>query len=215
MQRESFLTLSVMWPRFANTANGQPTAANAGATNEWMPNAFIRIAPDSTVTVIAKHLEMGQGSHTGLATLVAEELDADWAQMRLEGAPADARRYGNLALGGTQGTGGSSTMSNSYDQMRKAGAAARAMLVQAAAQKWHVPESELTVERGVVSHQNSGKHARFGELAAAAAKLPVPQEITLKDPSKFRLIGKPTPRVDARLKSTGTANNSNRSINRW
>src|SRR4051812_33259758 len=92
----------------------------------FSPNAFVRIASDNTVTVIVKHLEMGQGTYTGLPTLVAEELDADWAQIRAEGAPADAKRYNNLSWGEAQGTGGSSSLPNSYEPMRKAGAAARA-----------------------------------------------------------------------------------------
>src|ERR1044071_5478931 len=92
----------------------------------------------NTVTVVAKHIEMGQGTHTGLATLVAEELDADWAQVRVEGAPADAKLYNNLLWGPAQGTGGSTAIANSYEQLRKAGAAARAMLVSAAAEAWKV-----------------------------------------------------------------------------
>src|ERR1700730_5586297 len=101
--------------------------ALADTSKDFAPNAFLRIAPDNSVTVIAKHLEMGQGSYTGLATVVAEELDADWAQIRVESAPADASKYANLAFG-MQGTGGSSAMANSWMQLRKAGATARAML---------------------------------------------------------------------------------------
>ena len=103
--------------------------APQGAAGAWEPNAFIRVGADNTVTVFVKHLEMGQGTFTGLPTLVAEEMDAAWAQMRVEGAPADAARYNNLFWGPVQGTGGSTAMANSYDQLRKAGAAARAMLV--------------------------------------------------------------------------------------
>lgn len=169
-----------------------------------MMNAFIRIAPDNTVTVLSKHIEMGQGSYTGLATIVAEELDADWSQMRAEGAPADAKVYANLAFG-MQGTGGSTAMANSWDQLRKAGATARAMLVAAAAEQWKVPAKEITVAKGVVSHAGSGKKATFGQLAEKAATLTPPAEVTLKDPSKFTLIGKKAPRLDARAKSTGTA----------
>ena len=118
------------------------------------PNAFVRIGADSRVTVIAKHLEMGQGTYTGLATLVAEELDADWAQVRVEGAPADAKRYNNLFWGPAQGTGGSTAIANSYEQMRKAGATARAMLVAAAAKRWNVPEGEIRVAKGLLSHKS-------------------------------------------------------------
>ena len=168
------------------------------------PSAFVRIGRDSSVTVIAKHLEMGQGTHTGLATLVAEELDASWAQIRIEGAPADNKRYNNLSWGPIQGTGGSSSIANSFTQMRQAGAAARAMLVSAAAARWNVPASSITVRDGVVSHA-SGKKAQFGELADAASALPVPAAVALKDPKDFVYIGKRAPRKDARAKSNGTA----------
>jgi isoquinoline 1-oxidoreductase beta subunit len=113
-------------------------------------NAFVRVASDNTVTVIVKHLEMGQGTYTGLPTLVAEELDADWSQVRVESAPADAAKYNNLLWGPAQGTGGSTALANSWEQMRKAGAAARAMLVAAAAEKWKAPAGEIRVSKGVV-----------------------------------------------------------------
>ena len=112
-------------------------AAPAGAT--FAPNAFVRIGSDNSVTVIAKHVEMGQGAYTGIATVLAEELDADWTQVRVESAPADAKRYANLAFGTMQGTGGSSAMANSWTQLREAGAKARAMLLAAAAKEWQVP----------------------------------------------------------------------------
>jgi isoquinoline 1-oxidoreductase beta subunit len=175
------------------------------ASAAFEPNAFVRITPDNTVTVLAKHLEMGQGAYTGLATLVAEELDADWKQIRVEGAPADAKRYNNLAFGPVQGTGGSTAIANSFDQLRNAGATARALLVAAAAQRWKVPASEITVKAGVVSHAASKRSATFGELAAAASKLPAPKGVKLKDPSQYTLIGKNAERVDARAKSNGTA----------
>jgi isoquinoline 1-oxidoreductase subunit beta len=168
------------------------------------PNAFVRIAPDNTVTVIVKHVEMGQGTYTGLPTLVAEELDADWAQIRVEGAPADAKRYNNLFWGEAQGTGGSTALANSYEQLRKAGATARAMLVTAAANRWRVPASEIRVAKGIVSH-GANRRARFGQLAAAAAKLPVPTDVPLKTADQFLYIGKNLPRTDSRAKSTGTA----------
>lgn len=169
------------------------------------PNAFVRVAPDNTVTVVAKHLEMGQGSHTGLATVLAEELDADWSQVRVEAAPADATRYNNLGWGPVQGTGGSSSISNSWEQLRKAGATARAMLVSAAARRWGVAESVLSVDKGVVSHAASGRRATFGELAEAASALPVPAEVRLKEPKDFKLIGTQPPRVDSKSKIDGSA----------
>jgi isoquinoline 1-oxidoreductase beta subunit len=168
------------------------------------PSAFVRIGRDNSVTVISKHVEMGQGTYTGLATLVAEEIDASWAQIKVEGAPADNKRYNNLSWGPIQGTGGSSSIANSFTQMRQAGAAARAMLVSAAAARWNVPASSITVRDGVVSHA-SGKKAQFGELADAAAALPVPTAVALKDPKDFVYIGKRAPRKDAHAKSNGTA----------
>jgi isoquinoline 1-oxidoreductase beta subunit len=177
----------------------------SAAADPLAPNAFVRIAPDNSVTVLAKHLEMGQGSHTGLATVLAEELDADWAQVRVEAAPADATRYNNLGWGPVQGTGGSSSINNSWEQLRKAGATARAMLVSAAARKWGVPESGLSVDQGVVSHAASGRRATFGELAEAAAALPVPAEVRLKEPKDFKLIGTQPPRVDSKSKTDGSA----------
>jgi isoquinoline 1-oxidoreductase beta subunit len=175
-----------------------------GAPAAPQPAAFIRIGTDNTVTVIVKHLEMGQGTYTGLPTLVAEELDATWSQMRAEGAPADAKVYNNLLFGPMQGTGGSTAMANSFEQYRRAGAAARAMLVAAAAQRWSVPADSIQVKGGVVTHA-SGKKATFGELANDAAKQPVPAAVKLKDPKDFVFIGKSFPRTDSKAKSNGTA----------
>ncbi|MGB0866757.1 MAG: molybdopterin cofactor-binding domain-containing protein [Granulosicoccaceae bacterium] len=164
--------------------------------SQHMANAFVRIGSDDTVTVVIKHLEMGQGTYTGLATLVAEELDADWSKVRAESAPADAAKYKNLFFG-MQGTGGSTAIANSYMQMRQAGAAARAMLVAAAAQQWGVPAEEISIADSVLSHA-SGKSARFGELAEAAATQAIPEADTLllKDPADFKLIGKTIARKD-------------------
>jgi isoquinoline 1-oxidoreductase beta subunit len=183
-----------------------PARAQApGASAPAMPAAFVRVGADDVVTVLIKHIEFGQGPFTGLATLVAEEMDADWAQMRAEHAPADAKLYANLAFG-LQGTGGSTAMANSFLQMRKAGAAARAMLVQAAAEAWKVPAAEITIEKGVLRHP-SGQQGRFGQFAEAAARLPVPAEPALKPASSWRLIGKEgaTPRLDGADKARGKA----------
>ncbi|MBS0408783.1 MAG: xanthine dehydrogenase family protein molybdopterin-binding subunit [Proteobacteria bacterium] len=165
---------------------------------------FIKIAPDGAVTVISKHIEFGQGNHAGLAAIAAEELDADWDKVKVEQAPAIAKVYQNIGMG-VQGTGGSSAIANSWMQLRQAGAAARAMFVQAAAARWSVPAGEVTVKNGVVGHA-SGKSATFGELVADAAKIKPPENPTLKDPKAFTLIG--TDRVrrkDSAAKSTGTA----------
>ncbi|UTW14032.1 xanthine dehydrogenase family protein molybdopterin-binding subunit [Marinobacterium rhizophilum] len=175
-------------------------AADSAATvaaGDFEPNAFVRIGTDGRVTILMKHLEMGQGTFTGLATLVAEELDADWSQIVAEGAPADASRYNNL-LFGAQGTGGSTAMANSFMQMRTAGATARAMLIGAAAQRWKVPTTEIQVKQGILSHAASGNSAGFGELAALAAQQAVPdtQSLQLKDPADFSYIGQSLPRLD-------------------
>ena len=150
------LTLGLAAPGvFAQAGPGQ-AGGKVVAASVFEPNAFVRIGTDNRVTVIVKHLEMGQGTYTGLPTLVAEELDADWGQIRVEGAPADAKRYNNLFWGPAQGTGGSTAIANSWEQLRKAGATARAMLVSAAAQRWGVQPDSLTVSRGTVLHKASG-----------------------------------------------------------
>jgi isoquinoline 1-oxidoreductase beta subunit len=185
---------ATMAPRALKAATASPGA--------FATNAFVHVAPDNSVTVAIKHLEMGQGVSTGLTTIVAEELDADWAQMRFAFAPADVKKYKNFAFG-MQGTGGSTAVSNSYDQLRKAGATARAMLVEAAAQDWNAPAEEITVAKGVVSHAASDKSATFGELAEKAATLTPPESVVLKDPKDFTLIGKELPRKDNKDKTTG------------
>lgn len=190
---------------FVWTPNSRAMAADAAAAPKPIDvNAFVRVAPDNTVTVMIKHLEMGQGVFTGLPTIVAEELDADWSQMRAEHAPADVTRYMNSAFG-MQGTGGSTATGNSFDQLRKAGAAARAMLVEAAAKEWKVPAAEMKVEKGVISHAASKRSANFGAFAEKAALLTPPTEVKLKDPKDFKLIGTVQPRMDNMDKTTGKA----------
>jgi isoquinoline 1-oxidoreductase beta subunit len=180
--------------------------APAGSGQDrFAPNAFLRVAPDNTVAIVSKHVEGGQGIYTGLATILAEELDADWSQIRVEPAPADRGLYKNLQFG-SQSTGGSNSIPNSYDQYRRAGATARAMLVAAAAGTWGVPSGEITVDEGIVRHPPSRRKATFGELAISAAILPVPPQVALKDPKDFKLIGaQHLRRIDGKSKSNGTA----------
>lgn len=189
----------------AQSGAAQVFTPDAGAA-AFAPNAFVRIGADDTVTVLVKHIEFGQGPFTGLATLVAEELDADWSKVRAEHAPSDPNLYKNLAFG-VQGTGGSTAIANSYEQMRKAGATARAMLVEAAAQAWRVPAGEITVDRGVLRHGRSRRSGRFGQFAQAASQLPVPENAPLKDPARFRLIGREgaVRKLDSPSKVNGTA----------
>ena len=165
--------------------------------------AFVRVGSDNTVTAIVKHLDKGQGVTTGLPTIIAEEMDADWSQMGYEFAPADATRYNNLFFGPFQGTGGSTSIANSWMQYRQAASGARAMLVGAAAAKWNVPANEITVQKGVVSHGD--RQATFGELAVAAADIAPPEEPVLKDPAEFTLIGTRVPRLDSDAKTDGSA----------
>ncbi len=197
------LTLAIYLPGPAMAATEAGASASA-KTDAFEPNAFVRIGRDNSVTVVSKHLEMGQGTYTGLATIVAEELDAAWPQVRVVGAPANVKLYKNLLLG-VQGTGGSTAMANSWDQLRKAGASARAMLVAAAAEQWKVPASEIQVSNGVLTHGLSGRKATFGELAEAASLQSVPTTVELKDPKDFKLIGTHVPRVDSRAKTDGKA----------
>ena len=198
------LTLGLYFGDALAQASGPGKTVGSATAGTFEPNAFLRIGNDNTVTVVVKHLEMGQGVYTGLPTLIAEELDAAWAQVRVEGAPADASRYNNLLWGPAQGTGGSTAMANSFEQYRQAGAAARAMLVAAAAEQWKVPADSIQVKNGVVFHAN-GRKASLGELADAAAKQPVPTGVKLKDTKDFVYIGKHVPRTDSKAKSNGTA----------
>ncbi len=175
--------------------------ATGGPASEM--NAFVKVGTDNRVTVIVKHLDKGQGISTGLSTIVADELDADWSQVDFEFAPADSTKYANTALG-LQGTGGSTSISNSWMQYRQAGAAARAMLVGAAAESWGIQASDITVSGGVVSGPD-GQSATFGELANAAAAIAPPAEPRLKTPDQFTYIGKHVPRLDSPAKTNGTA----------
>ena len=165
---------------------------------------FLRIDADGQVTVVNKHIEFGQGSHAGLAAMVAEELGADWDKIKVVQAAANAKVYANLDQG-AQGTGGSSAIHNSWDQLRTVGAATRAMFVTAAANRWKVDGKEISVVNGVVAHP-SGKSATFADLVADAAKIAPPSSPKLKDAKDYTLIG--TARVgrkDSLVKSTGTA----------
>ncbi len=196
------LTLGVYLPGAAaqdQSADGATSLLEDGA---FAPNAFVRVGVDNTVKVMIKHLEMGQGTYTGLCTVVAEEMDASWEQVVPAPAPADASRYNNLLWGPSQGTGGSTAMANSFEQLRNAGAAARHMLVAAAAERWGIAPDKITVSAGKVSA--GALSATFGELAEAAAEQPVPEEVALKDPADFVFIGQSFPRKDSG-KTDGTA----------
>jgi isoquinoline 1-oxidoreductase beta subunit len=208
LDRRDFLKASAaglvlgMYLPFARTASAEAAPVPTGA---FAPNAFIRVTPDNWVVLVVKHHEMGQGTTTGIATLLADELDADWTRIKTEYAPSDPKLYANIAFGNAQGTGGSNAMKGSWEQARKAGATARALLVQAAAAAWKVPASEVVTSKSMLTHP-SGKRATYGDFAVAAAKLPVPAQPPLKAKSQYSLIGKwDTRRVDSADKSTGKA----------
>ncbi|HZF34733.1 MAG TPA: xanthine dehydrogenase family protein molybdopterin-binding subunit [Candidatus Angelobacter sp.] len=181
---------------------GADTTAPAAPINPFA--GYVQVGADNKVTVLSAHMDMGQGCYNGIATLVAEELNADWGQMDVIGGAGNPLLYGNLTWGGkVQGTGGSSAIASSFERYRRAGATARAMLVAAAAEDWQVPVGEIAVDKGVLTHA-SGKRASFGDLAAKAATMPVPTDLPLKDAAQWTLIGnEKLPRYDSLPKSTG------------
>ncbi|MBS0395258.1 MAG: xanthine dehydrogenase family protein molybdopterin-binding subunit [Proteobacteria bacterium] len=185
------------------TLPGRASAAvPAAGAGPFQPNAFIRIGSDNVVTLIVSMAEMGQGVLTSLPQLLAEELEADWRHVRFEQAPVDPA-YNNPMFQ-MQGTGGSTSVRAFWDPLRKAGAAAREMLITAAAEQWGVDRATCRAREGAVHHK-SGKHLSYGELAARAAQLPVPAEPPLKDPKDFRILGQPLKRLDSPQKVNGSA----------
>lgn len=204
MSRRSFLKVTGGATAGLVVGFSLPVTGATAAEGDGTFNPFVRIAPDGTVTVLNKHLDMGQGNMTGLLSLVAEELDAAWDQMHGEFAPSDPKKYANLNWG-VQGTGGSSAIPNSFIQYREAGASAKAMLIAAAAKSWKVKASEITVSDGVIGHK-SGKKAGFGDFAALASAETPPEKPQLKSPDQFKFIGKTGyGRVDTKPKSIGGA----------
>ncbi|MBL8510803.1 MAG: xanthine dehydrogenase family protein molybdopterin-binding subunit [Betaproteobacteria bacterium] len=191
------LVIGFYFPGASRRVEAQEAAAKASP-----PNAFLRIARDGTVTVQVKHLEFGQGVMTSLPMLVAEELGCDWSKVRAELAPA-APVYVHTSFG-IQATGGSSSVSNSWIQLLTVGAMARTMLVSAAANQWKVDAKDCRVENGVVFGP-AGRKAAFGELAEAANKLTPPEKVALKDAKDYKIIGKPTRRIDSAAKVDGSA----------
>ena len=183
------LVLAIYLPRHGLHPSGE---------HDFAPNAYLHIAHDGKVTIVVARSEMGQGVRTSLPMILAEELDADWSQIAIQQAGAST-------LFGDQTTGGSASVRTTWDPMRQAGAAAREMLVAAAADNWSVAPAECTTDKGFVLHAASNRRAGYGELVERAAKLPVPKEPKLKDPSQYKLVGKPTPRLDTPSKTNGTA----------
>ena len=182
--------------------NGSAKAAEQGSST-FVPNAFLRIAKDGGVTVIGNHSEMGQGAYTSGAMTIAEELDADWTKIRVEPAPVDPAY--NHPIYGVQITGGSTSTWSEWDRLRKAGAAARQMLLAAAAQTWNVDPSTCRTGNGHVIHASSQRRLSYGELVEKASTLTPPQNVTLKDPKDFKIIGKAIKRLDTPDKTNGKA----------
>ena len=178
--------------------------AATGDARPFAPNAFIRIAPDGTVTLVMHKVEMGQGTYTSMPMLLAEELEVDLSRVRLEHAPPDDALYAEPLLG-VQETGGSTSVRGNWEPLRRAGATARSMLVAAAAQTWKVEPQACHALNGTVIHAATGRSLSYGELAERAALLPVPRKVKLKDPQEFKLIGKPVKRLDTPGKVDGTA----------
>jgi len=182
---------------------GQRVASVASAPG-FATNGFIRIAPDGSITLFMPQAEMGQGTHTSMSMLLAEELEVTPEQVRLEHAPPDDKLYAN-PLFGEQITGASSSIRMFYEPLRRAGATARAMLIAAAAASWNVHAASCRAREGVVTHTPTGRTLSYGALAAKAATVPVPDKIALKDPKDFTLIGTPAKRPDTPSKVNGTA----------
>jgi isoquinoline 1-oxidoreductase subunit beta len=192
------LLISLYVPEFVLAARATDSAAKPVALN-----AFVRIGTDETVTVISNHSEMGQGIYTSLPMLLNEELEADWARVRVESSAVDA--VYNHTVFGLMMTGGSTTTNSEYDRFRKMGAMARIMLIGAAAQSWNVDPRTCRAEKSYVIHTPTGRRASYGSLAESASRIAPPTDIPLKDPKDFTLVGKPMHRLDTPSKTNGTA----------
>src|SRR5499427_4765617 len=178
--------------------------AEAVDSDRFEPNAFIRIDRDGQIVLTMPYVEMGQGTYTSIPMLIAEELEVDLKQVQLEHAPPNEKLYANPLLG-EQATGNSNAIRAYWKPLRQAGAAARTMLVAAAAKRWNVDPASCRAQNGEVLHAASGKRAKYGELTADAARLPVPENVALKSPAEFKLIGTPAKRLDTPAKVNGTA----------
>jgi isoquinoline 1-oxidoreductase subunit beta len=178
--------------------------SEAAQSESFAPNAFIRVGSDGQIVLIMPYVEMGQGTYTSIPMLIAEELEVNLQQVRLEHAPPNEKLYANPMLG-VQATGNSNAVRGAWKPLREAGAVARIMLVTAAAKRWGVDAQSCRAQDGAVIHAPTGRRLTLGELAADAAKMPVPQNVTLKSPADFKLIGTPAKRLDAPAKVNGTA----------
>src|ERR1700732_4669711 len=179
--------------------------AEAAGCDRFVPNAFSRIDRDGQIVLTMPYVEMGQGSYTAISMLIAEELEVELKQVRLEHAPPNEKLYSNPLIGGVQATGSSNAIRGAVQPVRQAGASARTMLVSAAARRWNVDPASCRAQGGEVLHPSTGRRIEYGALAADAARLPVPHDVALKRPADFKLIGTPAKRLDAPAKVNGTA----------
>ncbi|MBV8521834.1 MAG: xanthine dehydrogenase family protein molybdopterin-binding subunit, partial [Acetobacteraceae bacterium] len=203
--RRSFLTTSAATGGGLLLSLNLPFGRGEAAQSEgFAPNAFIRIDNDGSVVLTMPYVEMGQGTYTSIPMLIAEELDVSLTQVRLEHAPPNEKLYANPLLG-VQATGNSNAIRGAWKPLREAGATARIMLIAAAAERWGVDSASCRARDGEVSHVPSGRRLKYGELAAEAARMPVPRNVTLKSRQDFKLIGTPAKRLDAPAKVNGTA----------
>jgi isoquinoline 1-oxidoreductase beta subunit len=184
---------------------GEAAAQGTPAATPTSPevNAWVVVKPDDTVVIRIARSEMGQGTLTGLAQLVAEELECDWAKVTTE-YPTPGQNLARGRIWGNMSTGGSRGIRDSHDYVRKGGAAARMMLVQAAADAWSVPAGECRAAASVITHTPTGRTTTFGRVAEAAGRLPVPTDVTLKNPSDWKIVGRPVPRLDTAAKLNGS-----------
>ena len=197
------LMLSLSLPSaYGESEPGETQASGAGT---FAPNAFISIGSDGQIVLTMPYVEMGQGTYTSIPMLVAEELEVALKDVRVAHAPPDEKLYGNPLLGGVQATGGSTAVRAAWRPLREAGAVARTMLVSAAARRWNVDPVSCRAQNGEVLHEPTGRRARYGELTADAARMPVPDRVALKRPEEFKLVGTPAKRLDAPSKVNGTA----------
>jgi isoquinoline 1-oxidoreductase beta subunit len=179
-------------------------AVGVPSVEEFVPNAFVRIGSDGQIVLTMPYVEMGQGTYTAIPMLIAEELEVELKQVRLEHAPPNEKLYANPLLG-VQATGNSNAIRGAWQPLRQAGATARAMLVAAAAKRWNVDPATCRAQNGDVRHEPTGRRISYGDLAADAARMPVPDHVALKDPAEFRLIGNSEKRLDTPAKVNGTA----------
>jgi isoquinoline 1-oxidoreductase subunit beta len=196
--RRDFLTAGVAAGAGVVIGFYLPHGNSSGSAKGFAPNAYLKITPDGKITIVVARSEMGQGVRTSLPMILAEELEADWKQIAIEQAGAST-------LYGDQTTGGSASVRTTWDPMRKAGAAAREMLISAAALEWGVPRSGCKAEMGAVIHAASKRRLTYGQLANKAGAQPIPTDVPLKQAKDYQLVGKPVPRLDVPSKVDGTA----------